>query len=104
MVIFKSASEYIGTCASINARIAAINAIQDALLTQALIAIEQNGTISQYSLNDGQVIISTTYRSPEQIKKDYLAYEQLKNMLIMNKLGRKTRLVDSKTFNGNGNH
>lgn len=104
MVIYKTASSYIGTCTTINAKIAAIEAIQTALLTQALIAIEQNGTISQYSLNDGQVIISTTYRSPEQIKKDYMAYEQIKNMFIMQKMGRVTRLVDSKTFNGNGNH
>lgn len=103
MVIYKTASEYIGTCQSIDAKIAALEAIQAALLTNALVAVE-SGHISQYSINDGQVIISTTYRNANEITKSYMAFEQIKNMLINNRQGRRTRLVDSKTFNGNGCH
>lgn len=103
MVIFKSASEYIGSCASLAAKIAALNAIQEALLTTAMRAVEQ-GDISQYSLNDGQVIISTTYRNSKEITEAYQAFERIKQMFINQKNGRMVRLVDSKTFNGNGTH
>lgn len=103
MVIYKTAAEYLGTCASIDAKIAALEAIQTALLTNAMVAVE-SGHISQYSINDGQVIISTTYRNVKEITESYMKFEQIKNMLINNKRGRVSRLVDSKTFNGYGNH
>ncbi len=103
MVIFKSASEYVGTCASLAAKIAAIELIQEALLTTAMRAVEQ-GDISQYSLNDGQVIISTTYRNSTEITNAYNSFERIKQMFINRKNGRMIRLVDYKTFDGKGNH
>jgi hypothetical protein len=102
MAIYKCAKDYIGSCTTIDQQIAAIEQIQMALLTQALTSIETsvaNGeSISQYSLNDGQTIISASYRSASEIKRDYENYEYLKNMLRNNKSGRMVRLVDHKSF------
>lgn len=106
MIIYKDSAAYIGSCTTIEAKIAAIEAIQMALLEQALAGIQaavSNGeSISQYSLNDGQTIISASYRSASEIKRDYENYEYLLNMLRNNKAGRMTRLVDQKSFYHNG--
>lgn len=106
MIIYKCAKDYIGSCTTIDAQIAAIEQIQTALLMQALTSIESavssGETISQYSLNDGQTIISASYRSASEIKRDYQNYEYLKNMLRNNKNGRMVRLVDHKSFYPNG--
>lgn len=106
MIIYKCAKDYIGSCTTIDAQIAAIEQIQMALLTQALAGIESavsNGeSISQYSLNDGQTIISASYRSASEIKKDYENYGYILNMLRNNKHGRVVRLVDHKSFYHNG--
>ena len=105
-MIYKCAKDYVGTCAGNDAKILAIEAIQMALLEQALAGIESSITngesISQYSLNDGQTIISASYRSAAEIKKDYENWEYIKNMLRNNRHGRMVRLVDQKSFYHNG--
>lgn len=103
MVVYKCASAYIQSFTTLKAKIDAINAIQAALLSQALVNIESNTSqnLSQYSLNDGQTIISASYRSSSEVKKDYQSYEDLKQMLLAsydNSLGRMVRLVDHKSF------
>lgn len=103
MIIYKCASAYIQSFTTLKAKIDAITAIQDALLTQALVNIESNASdnLSQYSLNDGQTVISATYRTSEQVMKDYRSYENLKETLLAaysNASGRMVRLVDHKSF------
>lgn len=100
MVRYTSAGEYVESCSGLKAKIAAIDAIIQALLVQALKAAEK-GAVSQYSLNDGQVIISSTYRSAEEVSNSINAFRRLKNEFIFELYGgRVRRLVDSKNFTG----
>jgi hypothetical protein len=101
MIVYSKASEYIASCTTVRARIAAIEAIQEALLITGLKAAE-NGDISQYSLNDGQTIIQTTYRTAGDIQKSYMSFETMKQLLINQLRGRMIRLVDRKNFRGYG--
>ena len=103
MVYFDSAQIYVESCTTIQGKITAINAIQDALLTSALAAASQ-GAISHYTLNDGQTIISTTYRSASAVKEAYNDFEAIKQMYINRLNGRVVRLVDSKNFTNNRFH
>lgn len=103
MTIYKCASAYVQTFKKLKDKIAAIDAIQEALLNQALTKLESNESneVSQYSLNDGQTVISATYRSTDQVLKDYQSYENLKLALLaafQNASGRMVRLVDHKSF------
>jgi len=100
MFIYKTASEFVGTCKSIKDKIAAIEAIQAALLIVAQQVAENNSDISQYSLNDGKTIISTSYRDASSVMKAYDSWNIIKNKLVNQKMGRMTRLVDKETFNG----
>lgn len=107
-MIYKSGVVYIQSLATVQARIAAIDAIIDALLNQALAAIESgstettsSNTLSQYSLNDGQTIISASYRSSSEVKKDIQNYQDLREVYLAsyhNSKGRMVRLVDHKSF------
>ncbi len=97
-IVFVKASEYIESCKTIKDKIAAINAIQDALLTSALKAVE-SGHITQYSLNDGQTIIQETYRSSTEITNAWNGFETIKQLYINRGRGRMTRLVHNTNFN-----
>ena len=98
MVIFDSASIYVDSQATIQAKITAIDNIQAALLTSALEAAEK-GAISEYQLNDGQTIIKAVYRSAKQIEEAYDSFERIKQRLINSLNGRMVRLVDRRNFN-----
>lgn len=101
MVVYDSADKYVDSCTTLKAKIAAIEAIQSALLTSALKAASK-AAISQYSLNDGQVIINATYRNASEVMKSYQDFETIKQTFINSLNGRVRRLVDSKNFTGNG--
>lgn len=74
-------STYIQEKSTIKAKIEAIDAIIDAMLTQALNIVENEGTAS-YSLDDGQVKISTQYTSMEQVEQGIRSLERLRNMYL----------------------
>lgn len=97
MVIYSSADKYIESCTTVRAKIAAIEAIQAALLSSALKAAAK-GSVSQYSLNDGQTIISATYRNASEIHKSWRAFESIKQIYVNQLNGRGVRLVDGKNF------
>lgn len=97
MVYFDSADLYIESYSTNVAKIAAISAIQDALLSSALKAAAK-GDISEYMLNDGQTIIKTVYRSGAEIQKAWNDFERIKQIYINRVNGRMVRLVDSKNF------
>ncbi len=97
MAIYTSADVYVDSKTSLRAKIAAIEEIQAALLTSALKAAAK-GAISQYSLNDGQTIIQTTYRNSKEIEASYNAFERIRQMYLNRLNGRRIRLVDSKNF------
>jgi chemotaxis protein histidine kinase CheA len=98
-MIFLSAFDYIQSCTTITAQIAAIDQVIAQLIIQsAKASLGENMT--QYSLNDGQTIISTTKRSVADIQKSIIAMRRLRNDLISDKTGRMVRLVDGKNLNG----
>jgi hypothetical protein len=99
--IYISETQYVESKSTAREKIAAIEALQDALITTAMRAV-MKGDITQYTLNDGQTIITTTYRNPEDINKAWQGLNTIKQMLVNTVNGRVFRLMDSKSFNGNG--
>lgn len=97
MIVLK-VSEYLANCPTLKAKILAIEGIQAALLDQVLATITSGNELSQYSLNDGQTIISASYKNSSEVMSDYRKYEDLKNFLRNQKIGSMVRLVDSKSF------
>lgn len=97
MVEYTSAGVYVQNCTTLRAKITAIENIIDALTTQALIAAA-DGTVNQYSLDDGQTKINCTYRSPEEVSKSITAFEAIRQRYINQLHGRGTRLVPASNF------
>lgn len=98
-MVFLSFSDYIQSCTTAKAQIAAIDEIISKLIVSAAAAAEGEH-ITQYSLNDGQTIISTTKRSAAQIQQSIIAFRRLRNDIVSDKTGRIYRLVDGKNFTG----
>lgn len=74
-------SEYIQSKDSLDAKIASIEALIDAMLLNTIDTIGDSGTMA-YSLDDGQVKISTQFRSTIDITKGVKSLETLLNMYI----------------------
>lgn len=98
-VYYKSADIYIESATSLCDKINRIDQVIDALLSNALKAAA-NDDIEEYSLNDGQTIIRTSYRGAEAVQKSINAFEGIKQMYINRVNGRVFRLVDSKSISG----
>jgi len=77
--IYEKDSSYIQSQTTIEAKVAAIDAIVDALMTQALTLAQQGEPVTEFMLNDGQTIIKAVYRSPEQVYKSIEVLEKLRN-------------------------
>lgn len=102
MITYDTVGLYLETATTNQEKITAIDAIISALLTTAANAAG-NENISEYSLNDGQVIIKTNYRGVESIYKSIAAFRKLRQEYINMINGRVVRLVDGKNFIGNTN-
>lgn len=100
-MVYASAKEYISTCASLTAKIAAIDAIILALLDQ-MAAMAENDGIDEYWLNDGQVQIKASYKGGAAIEKSIESFERLKARYGNLKQGSVVRLRDSNNFPRNG--
>lgn len=101
MVIYDSAQIYIDSATSLKEKVARIDVIIDALLTTATKAAAGDN-ISEYSLNDGQTQIRTTYKGADQVFESIRTFERLRQMYINRMNGHSFRLVDSKNFRGCG--
>jgi hypothetical protein len=99
IMYYSSFLEYMRTCRDIKSRIAAIDSIISALYAAAAEAAAGEN-VTQYSLNDGQTIISATPRSSKSITESITAWEVLRNREVQKLTGRVTRLVDGKNFTG----
>lgn len=101
MQYFSDPYKYIESCASISAKIKAIDLIIDALIISiGKAAAGEN--ITQYSLNDGQTIISTTKRSVSDMEASVSAMQKMRNLYVNKKTGRVFRMVDGKNLTGHG--
>ncbi len=99
MVIFEKASDYIESCQSIAAKIAAIDAIISKLFITAAQAAE-TGNIDEYWFDDGHIKIRSKYRNVQDVEKSIEAFQRLRVMYVNQTTGRMTRLMDSSNFNG----
>lgn len=97
MVVFDSAAIYIDSVTSIKEKIVRIDAIITALETTALKAAE-TGSVTEYTLDDGQTKIHQVYRSPMEVQRSIEAFETIKQRYINKLNGRVTRLMDSQNF------
>lgn len=97
MIVYNSAAIYIDSAADLREKITRIDAVIDALETTALVAAEKN-SITEYSLDDGQVKIKTVYRNSTEVANSIDAFERIKQRYINQLNGRTFRLVDGKNF------
>lgn len=94
--------EYVINSTSLKERYDRIKAIITALENQQLLSVGKSGIIS-YSLNDGQISISTQYRSFSEVVKAIEQYEKILTRLESQITG--TRIValrDAKSVQSNG--
>ena len=97
MITFNSIADCIESQDSLDAKIATIDTIIDTLMTSVLKAVEK-GSIQDYSLNDGQTVIRTVYRNPNDVIKSIELLERIKNTYISRKTGRAFRLIHGGNF------
>jgi len=90
MIIYTT-KEYIQSQESLDAKIAAIEALIDAMLLNTIDTIDDSGTMS-YSMDDGQMKVTTAYRSASEITKGILALEKLLHIYINRRDGSITVL------------
>jgi hypothetical protein len=94
--------QYVIDSANLKIRYDRIQAIITALENQQLLNIGSSGKVS-YTLNDGQTIISTTYRNTTDIAKAIREYEKILNSLLSKITGsRIKRLADAESVQSNG--
>lgn len=98
LIYFDSESLYLESCKGNAAKIAAIDAIIDALLLKT-VDVVGNADIKEYSLNDGQSIVRTTYASVNDIYSAIANFEKIKQIYVNRVNGRMTRLMDGANFN-----
>jgi len=99
MIVYKSEREFVESCTTLEARIAAIDAIIESLLLSAASSTANEG-ISEYWLNDGQTQIKTVYRSGMMIQNAVTAWQRMRNYYANSKAGRVSRFMDAKNFPG----
>tara|TARA_R110000782_G_scaffold190419_1_gene280304 strand:+ start:373 stop:660 length:288 start_codon:yes stop_codon:yes gene_type:complete len=83
--------EYIQSKSSLDSKIVAIEALIDSMILNSIDAIGNSGTAS-YSMDDGQMKVSTEYRSVDQIVAGVKALEQMLQMYINRRNGNITIL------------
>jgi len=95
-------AEYIMNSSGIVDRYNRISSIIAALENQQILMIANAG-VEEYSLDDGQTKIHTTYRSADQIAKAINAYDAIRNKLHAQMTGtRIIRLADTTSVQSNG--
>jgi len=99
MIRYDSEGLYLESATTAQAKIAACDAIIDKLLILSATAADGDN-IQEYSLNDGQVIIRTLYRSSKQIADAINGFEKIRQRYLARINGRVVRLVDEKNLIG----
>jgi hypothetical protein len=98
-IYFKD-TDYILSCATVTAQVAAIDAIKTALLVQMLNVASNGQPVTEYTLSDGQTHIKANYQTVADIEKSINALDYMRNRITNNAKGRTTRGIDIKNFIG----
>lgn len=102
MVYYDTAYICIDSATTLQSKIVTIDAIITALEATVLKAVG-TGNIEEYSLNDGQTVIKTIYRSTSEVIRDLQSLEMIRQRYINRLNNPVVRLVDGKSFKGNRN-
>ena len=86
-----SIKEYIQSKTTLDSKIAAIENLIDLMILGSLEAIDNSGTAS-YSMDDGQMKVTTNYRSIPDITAGIKALEKILQMYINRRNGHVTVL------------
>lgn len=94
--------QYVIDSPNLKARYDRLSQIITALENQQLAMVGKSGTL-KYSLNDGQTMISTEYRSSAEIAAAITEYEKIRNRVLSELTGtRVKRLADAESVQSNG--
>jgi hypothetical protein len=97
--IYESDIQYLRTATTKAEKIAAIDAIIEALYDQMLVLAQQDEPVTEFMLNDGQTIIKGVYKSTDNVMASISALTLRRNTLAME--GRRSvQMVDKANFNG----
>ena len=100
MVYFDTSCIRKDSTASLEARIAQVDAIIDTLMNTVMEAA-LTGNITEYQLNDGMTTIRGIYRDPNQVEAAIRGMERIRNIYLKRLNGSgQIRLVDKKSFVG----
>lgn len=94
-----TASIYVASASSLQAKITRIDSIITALEVMAVDAAA-TGNFEEYSLDDGQTKIRTVYRNMTDVEAAIEGFTKLKNKYINQLNGRGARLVDQRNIPG----
>lgn len=97
MVVYNNWGLYVNSKTTATARVVAIEAIIDALMTTALNAAG-NDDLTEYYLDSGQTKVTVKYRSSDQVLKAIQGFETLKNIYISRINGRQIRQIPEQNF------
>lgn len=98
--VYTSEGVYITSRTSNEQKIAAIDAIIDALYAQLLVLAGQEAPILEYMLNDGQTTIKSVYQTPDSITRVINMLEAQRNMYINRINGRCIRMIPTNNLIG----
>lgn len=96
-LIFDNCGLYVESKCTMLEKIQAIDAIINALESQALTSAATSG-LGEYQLNDGQTIIKQVYRGEVAIAMAIDSFERIRQRYINRFNGRTFRGLDSKNF------
>lgn len=98
-LVYSSAAQYFAeTNDDLKAQIARMIAVRNAM-TAALLNAAGLGDVQEYLLNDGQTIIKSVQRSPEQITKSINSIDYVIKRLERQINGSSSQLIDGKNLN-----
>lgn len=90
-VNFCTISEYVQSATDLVGKIAKINSLIEALELSLIDAVG-SGNYSEYQMDDGQMKVRTSYRSPSDVTAGINELEKLKQRYINRLNGRRTVL------------
>ena len=99
MITYDSSDIFIQSATTLKAKIVKIDAIIVAL-EDTMLKAAGKANLEEYSLDDGQVRIKTTYRNTEDVIKSIKSLEAVRQMYVNRLNGRHIRLVDGENFIG----
>jgi len=92
MVEYSSSAIYVQSCTTTEAKIAAIDAVIDALFLASLSAAG-NSDLTEYYLDTGQTKVTCKYRGVKEISNAIDAFESIRQRYVSRLNGRQVRHI-----------